>query len=108
MLPAKGSWEKGGVLAGCAGWACYNTPPGEKRDFAHCDERPKALPLEKSSLRLDFQESPCDSCQASFAGPETLLRLRRNRPKGDRALRNKGEYLFLTKILLYGNIRYRR
>ena len=42
--------------------------PGERGSFAHCGERPKALPLEKSSRRLDFQESPCDSCQTNAVG----------------------------------------
>ena len=61
VMAIEGNLVEGGLLAGCVGWACYRYAAREKGDFAHCGERPKALPLEKSSLRLDFQESQGDS-----------------------------------------------
>ena len=63
-------------------------------NFAHCDERPKALPLEKSSLRLDFQESQGDSCQTNAVGLHHPLKRR-----GQGQLRWPGNFISPTALI---------
>ena len=81
VLPAKGSWEKGGVLAGCAGWVAINTPPLIKSISL------TAVSNQDAVLDLPPFEKVVD--KASFAGPETLFRLRRDRPERGRVPSSK-------------------